>query len=151
MLNFRRVWTLPHETITINFIFYDVTDEKSWTYKKVLFTLRCWAETVNKKQVMEIATQWRNLINNAKQYVRKSETGYKFTSFCLVDSDRQLTVNTVESILRLDKNDLNFSTFKWQDAFYHLMEFYYLSDFEATFYNEERILNIYVFMETQRN
>ena len=113
--------------------------------------LRCWAETVNEKQVAEIATQWDILIGNARRFVRENETGYKFTSFCLHDSDRQLTVNTVESILRFDKNDLSFSTFQWQDAFYQLHKFYYISDFEATFYNDERNLNLYIFMETRRN
>ena len=151
MLNFRRVWNLSRETVTVNMVFYDVIDETSWTYKKVLFMLRCWAETVNIKQVTEIATQWKNLIYNAQRFVRKNNSGYKFTSFCLGGNDRQLTVNTVESLLRFDKNDLSFSTFKWQEAFYQLLDYYYISDFEATFHKDEQTFNLYIFMETQRD
>ena len=129
--------TVIHQ-IALNLIFYNIEDQTTWEYKKTLFTLRCWDQSITSKRIEEIATQWRNLITKISNYARFDTGGYKFTSFPLENDDRSLTINTIESLFRFDINDLGFSTFKWNASFHQLMENEKLMDFEVTYHETEQ-------------
>ena len=147
MLNFRRIYEVKNTTVAINLIFYNIEDQDSWAYKKTLFTLRCWSYTISTKRIDEIFQQWKNLETKINRFTRYDEKGYKFSSFPLTNDDRELTVNTVESLLRFDKMDLGFSSFKWNDSFYNLMRIEKMMDFEITYHKNDRTWSCYLFFD----
>ena len=147
MLNFRRVYDTENVKIAINLIFYNITDETTWDFKKTIFTLRCWSYMITQKRISEIGAQWSILFQKIGDYTRYDNNGYKFSSFSLTDDDHELTVNTIESLFRFDENDLKFSTFKWNDAFYQLMEAQKLTDFEITFHRNDKEWTCYLFFD----
>ena len=149
MLNFRRIFDVKGQKVSINLIFYNITDQDSWTYKRTLFTLRCWSYSITKEKLHEINEQWLNLSTKIDAYTRYDDKGYKFSSFPLTNSDRELTVNTIESLLRFDKYDLSFSTFMWNASFYKLMEEEKLADFEITHHRDDCEWNCYLFFDAK--